>query len=154
MATLTETFTNIANSIRLKTETTDKITPENMPAMIEGITTGGNVMELSITSNGTYRAPEGIDGYTPVIVNVPQDGAPPAEALALTGNCARLFYDGKWDWFLKQYGNQITTEKLTDVDRMFYNSTVDKRQCGVWNISQISRWQAVYEKLGKLFPAI
>ena len=128
MATLTETFTNIADAIRSKTETTDKITPENMPAMIEGISVGSAavVQELSITSNGTYRAPEGIDGYTPVIVNVPQDGSPPPEALVITGNCARLFYDGKWDWFLKQYGNQITTEKLTDVDRMFYNSTVDK----------------------------
>ena len=26
---------------------------------------------LSITENGTYTAPEGVDGYTPVVVNVP-----------------------------------------------------------------------------------
>ena len=104
MATLIETFTNIADAIRSKTETTDKITPENMPAMIEGITTGGNTMELSITSNGTYRAPEGIDGYTPVIVNVPQDGGPTAEELTITGDCDYRFSNGGWNWFIKKYG--------------------------------------------------
>ena len=124
MATLTETFTNIANSIRLKTETTDKITPENMPAMIEGITTGGNVAELSITSNGTYRAPEGIDGYTPVIVNVPQDGSPPAEALVITGDCGYRFANGGWDWFINQYGHQMTTDNITQCNYMFSNSNV------------------------------
>lgn len=124
MATLTETFTNIANSIRLKTETTDKITPENMPSMIEGITTGGNVAELSITSNGTYRAPEGIDGYTPVIVNVPQDGSPPAEALVITGDCGYKFANGGWDWFINQYGHQITTDNITQCNYMFSNSMV------------------------------
>lgn len=123
MATLTETFTNIANSIRLKTETTDKITPENMPSMIEGITTGGNVAELSITSNGTYRAPEGIDGYTPVIVNVPQDGSPPAEGLVIKGDCAYRFANNGWNWFIKQYGRQITTNKITDCSNMFYFSS-------------------------------
>ena len=125
MATLTETFTNIANSIRLKTETTDKITPENMPSMIESITTGGNaepavVQELSITSNGTYRAPEGIDGYTPVIVNVPQDGSPPAEAFVIKGDCGYRFANGGWDWFLNQHGHQITTKDISNASQMFY----------------------------------
>ena len=119
MATLTETFTNIADAIRLKTETTDKITPENMPSMIEGITTGGNVMELSITSNGTYRAPEGIDGYTPVIVNVPQDGSPPAEALIIAGDCNNRFANGGWDWFVRQYASQMTTNNIINAEFMF-----------------------------------
>lgn len=122
MATLTETFTNIANSIRLKTETTDKITPENMPAMIEGITTGGNVAELTITSNGTYRAPEGIDGYTPVIVNVPQDGSPSPEAFVITGDCQYRFATDGWNWFIKQYSNQITTKTISNASRMFNES--------------------------------
>lgn len=127
MATLTETFTNIANSIRLKTETTDKITPENMPAMIEGISVGSAavVQELSITSNGTYRAPEGIDGYTPVIVNVPQDGSPPQEALVIKNKvCSYMFSGGNWDWFINQYGNQITTEGLIGAPHMFDGSNV------------------------------
>lgn len=122
MATLTETFTNIADAIRSKTETTDKITPENMPAMIEGITTGGNVMELSITSNGTYRAPEGIDGYTPVIVNVPQDGSPSAEALKIKGVGNYRFAFDNWNWFIEQYGNQITTENIIVAESMFAQS--------------------------------
>ena len=124
MATLTETFTNIANSIRLKTETTDKITPENMPSMIEGITTGGNVAELSITSNGTYRAPEGIDGYTPVIVNVPQDGAPPASAFVIEGDCSYRFANDGWNWFIKQYGNQITTKNISKAQYMFKSTSL------------------------------
>ena len=126
MATLTETFTNIADAIRSKTETTDKITPENMPAMIEGISVGAAepvIQELSITSNGTYRAPEGIDGYTPVVVNVPQDGAPTAEELTITGNCMYRFAHNGWDWFLKKYGHQITTKDISDCSYMFQNSS-------------------------------
>lgn len=129
MATLTETFTNIADAIRLKTETTDKITPDNMPSMIESITTGGTaepavIQELSITSNGTYRAPEGIDGYTPVIVNVPQDGSPSAEALVISGDCGYRFANNGWNWFLNQYGNQITTKDISYLSNMFYASNV------------------------------
>lgn len=122
MATLTETFTNIADAIRSKTETTDKITPENMPAMIESISVGAAepvIQELSITSNGTYRAPEGIDGYTPITVNVPQDGGPTAEELTITHICDYLFAYGGWDWFINKYGNQITTQNISSAKYMF-----------------------------------
>lgn len=126
MATLTETFTNIADAIRLKTETTDKITPENMPAMIEGISVGSAavVQELSITSNGVYKAPEDIDGYNPIIVSVPQDGAPPASNLNLTASLDYMFYAGVWDWFVNQYGPQITTKDITSTKYMFTNSNL------------------------------
>ena len=29
------------------------------------------IEQLSITENGTYTAPEGVDGYSPITVNVP-----------------------------------------------------------------------------------
>jgi hypothetical protein len=32
------------------------------------------IRELSITENGTYTAPDGVDGYSPVVVNVPTGG--------------------------------------------------------------------------------
>lgn len=116
----TDTLTGIANAIRSKTGDTQPISTTEMATQIEGITTGGNVAELTITSNGTYRAPEGIDGYTPVVVNVPQNGAPPAEAFVISGDCTYRFARGGWDWFINTYGNQITTKDITNMNNMFY----------------------------------
>ena len=31
---------------------------------------GGNIQPLSVTQNGTYNPPSGVDGYSPVTVNV------------------------------------------------------------------------------------
>ena len=122
----TDTLTGIANAIRSKTGDTQPISTTEMATQIEGITTGGNVAELTITSNGTYTAPEGIDGYTPITVNVPQDGSPPPEAFVITGNCEYKFAYGGWDWFIKQYGNQITTENISNAKYMFADSYVEK----------------------------
>lgn len=83
---------------------------EAEPAVIEA---------LEITANGTYTAPEGVDGYSPVTVNVPQEGGLPAEALVITGNCSGRFINGGWDWFIKLYGNQITTKNISKANEMF-----------------------------------
>ena len=115
----TDTLTGIANAIRSKTGDTQPISTTEMATQIEGITTGGNIAELTITSNGTYTAPEGIDGYTPITVNVPQDGAPPAEAFVITGNCSYRFANDGWTWFINTYGNQITTKDITKINYMF-----------------------------------
>ena len=87
------TLSAIGDAIRTKTETTELINPADMAEKIEGISVGSAavVEPLSITANGTYNAPEGIDGYTPITVNVPQDGAPTAEELTLTGDCSYRF---------------------------------------------------------------
>jgi hypothetical protein len=43
-----------------------------MPAAIENLPSGSaNITSLSITENGTYTASGGVDGYSPVTVNVP-----------------------------------------------------------------------------------
>ena len=34
---------------------------------------GANIQPLTVTQNGQYNAPEGVSGYTPVIVNVPKN---------------------------------------------------------------------------------
>lgn len=40
---------------------------------------GAPIIEaLSITANGTYTAPSGVDGYSPVTVNVPSQTLPSA----------------------------------------------------------------------------
>lgn len=125
MATLTETFTNIADAIRLKTETTDKITPENMPSMIEGISVGSPavIQELTITSNGTYTAPQYIDGYSPITVRVPSGGTEnwPENAFVWSGPCNNILADGKWQWFFNLYKNQIRTENIVTAQYMLYN---------------------------------
>lgn len=87
---------------------------EAEPAVIEA---------LEITANGTYTAPEGVDGYSPVTVNVPQEGGLPAEAFVITGDCGYRFANGGWDWFMKKYGNQITTENITNAAYMFFYSS-------------------------------
>ena len=120
---LTDKLTAIGNAIREKTGGTDLLTLDQMPAEISNIQGGGTVEELTITSNGTYNPPTGIDGYAPVVVNVPQDGGPPAEALVLTGDCAGLFQNNKFKWFLDMYGKQITTNRITHIGSMFYGSS-------------------------------
>lgn len=56
----------------------------DIPAVIE---------PLSVTENGTYRTPEGVDGYDPVSVNVPS--VPPAiSSLSVTENGTYIVPEG------------------------------------------------------------
>lgn len=121
---LTNKLSAIGNAIREKTGGTGLLTLDQMATEISNIQGGGTVEELTITSNGTYNPPAGIDGFAPVVVNVPQDGGPPAEALVLTGDCDSKFKSGAWDWFINNYGNQITTSDITNSQAMFYGSKV------------------------------
>lgn len=79
---------------------------------------------ISITANGTYTPDAGIDGYNSVSVNVPQEGAPTAEELTLTGNCESRFEGGTWDWVVNKYGNLITTNNIYNMNKMFNNSSL------------------------------
>jgi len=47
-----------------------------------------NIEALSVTANGTYTAPSGVDGYSPVTVDVPQQGF---DVLAYATNVENLF---------------------------------------------------------------
>ncbi len=70
------TLTNIANAIREKTGRIEAIYVANMADEIRGISGGGEtpanpiIEALLVTENGTYTAPNGVDGYSPVTVNV------------------------------------------------------------------------------------
>ena len=47
---------------------------EAKPALNRHSGSGGgeaNIKSLSVTKNGTYTAPSGVDGYSPVQVNIP-----------------------------------------------------------------------------------
>lgn len=118
-----ETLNEIGNAIREKTETGDLIAPGDMPGMIRGIESGGAdpvIQELEISSNGTYNTYEGVDGFAPIRVNVPQDGAPTPAELTFSGDCSYRFSNSGWDWFIKKYGHQMTLENINGCSKMFY----------------------------------
>lgn len=119
-------LTGIANAIRGKNGSTTTYKPSEMAAAITAISGGGEpvIEALSVTSNGTYTAPDGVDGYSPVTVNVPQDGGPPESAFVISGDCSYRFYNNGWDWFIKQYGNRITTSEVMDTENMFGCSSI------------------------------
>lgn len=101
------TLTSIADAVRAKTGTTDPIKVSDIPTEISKISGGGEpvITELTVTQNGTYTASDGVDGYSPVTVNVPQDGSPPASAFAISGDCDYRFSNEGWNWFIEKYGN-------------------------------------------------
>lgn len=70
-------------------------------------------------------------GYTPAdmpaaIGRIPTGGAGiPSEALTISGDCRYRFANGGWDWFIENYGNQITTSNIIDATNIFYYSNVE-----------------------------
>ena len=85
------TLTAIGDAIRSKTGKTELIDPANMSTEIASITTGG----------GGGGLPEG--------------------ALNITGDCSYRFYNDGWNWFIEEYGDQITTS-ITRGESMFQYS--------------------------------
>ena len=47
-------------------------TGEGYSKVVVDVPTAPEIESITITENGTYTAPSGVDGYSPVIVNVPQ----------------------------------------------------------------------------------
>ena len=117
-------LTGIADAIRGKNGSTDTYKPSEMAAAITAISGGGEpiIEALEATSNGTYTAPDGVDGYSPVTVNVPQDGGPPESAFVISGDCSYRFSYNGWNWFIENYGNRITTNNINNASYMFYRS--------------------------------
>ena len=125
---LTEKLGAIGDAIRAKTGGTELLTLDAMPTAIESISGAAEpvIEALSVTSNGTYTAPNGVDGYSPVTVNVPQDGGPPESAFVLSGDCSYMFANSGWNWFIEQYGNKITTENINNARDMFYGYSLSE----------------------------
>lgn len=104
--------------------TAGKFCDKNIVVTATGGGGSGTIEALDITANGTYTAPEGVDGYSPITVNVPQDGSPPDSAFVLSGICSYRFAYNGWNWFINSYGNKITTEEVRSSDYMFASSTL------------------------------
>ena len=91
-------LTSIANAIRTKGGTSASLEfPTGFVTAINNISGGGggsaNIESLSITQNGTYTASGGVDGYSPVTVNVSGGGIPyPQLTINLTIDAAEYMY--------------------------------------------------------------
>ena len=80
----------IGNAIREKNGETTTYKPAEMAAAITAISGGGS------------------SGYVPTDAD-----------LKLTGNCGDLFAHEKFKWIIDNYGNRITTEKISSTNGMF-----------------------------------
>ena len=88
------TLTAIGDAIRGKTGGTELLTLDGMATEISN---------LEIGQSGIVISPE---------------------RLVFSGDCTYLFRDGKWDWFINDYKNQISTSSMSNASYMFYNTKV------------------------------
>lgn len=80
------------------------------------------IEELNITANGTYEAPEGVDGYSPITVDVIPEGVPTDEQLTISGECSYRFSNDSWTWVLKNYKDRLIFNNITNAPYMFDKS--------------------------------
>lgn len=93
---LTDKLTNIANAIREKGGTTEKLTLDAMPTAISALSTGGG---------------GGVDI--------------PDEAFVISGTCKYWDYNGSWDKFITTYANKWSTSNIIDAQYMFSGSNLE-----------------------------
>lgn len=149
-----KTLVEIADKIREKNGEAQTYKPSEMPDAINRIQVTNMVIEpKEIDANGTYTAPDGVNGYNPITVNVlpnvtsiditqngtytatdvdgyneikvEVEGVPTDEELTFTGSCSQRL-TSKWDWFTKKYGDRITTRDITTSTYMFDHSTLEE----------------------------
>jgi hypothetical protein len=108
----------IGDAVRERAGITDELTLDRMATEIKNIPYPV-VEEITITQNGTYSVPDGIDGYDEIIVNTPSI---PEEALVITGDCSYKFATNGWNWFIEQCGDKIITKDISILSYMFNSS--------------------------------
>lgn len=70
-----DTLTGLADAVRSLTGESGSLSPSDMIDGIEGhVCPSPTIQSLSVTQNGEYVAPSGVDGYSPVTVNVSGGG--------------------------------------------------------------------------------
>lgn len=98
------------------------------------------ISELSVIENGTYEAPSGVDGYSPVIVNVPTGGG--GGAAVLQSGVNLIDYDGS---LVQHY----TKEEFLALSAMPSNPSHDGLVAQGWNWS-LADAKTYVEKYGSL----
>jgi hypothetical protein len=81
---------------------------------------------LEITENGTYEAAAGIDGYSPITVNVPTGGGgAEVEPIVLTGS-GQYACAGKLSGaYITLFGDTISTSNISSCLNMFNGNTAE-----------------------------
>lgn len=75
---------SLITAANAKTGETDATLTDAVQTLVDGYGQGGTpvINPLTVTENGTYTAPSGVDGYSPVTVNV--EGITPSETFTFT----------------------------------------------------------------------
>lgn len=82
---------------------------------------GGVIEPLTITENGTYTAPEGVNGYNPVEVNVSNDSDMLQQRVNYNNTCDFLFYN--YSGNNVDYIANLDTSNVTSMYGMFASCT-------------------------------
>lgn len=134
----------IADAIREKAGTTDALAfPQEIADAIAAIQSGGATIEpLTISENGTYTAPDGVDGYSPVTVEVKGSG----EELVIT-DCDYFYYKGARSSLL----GKLDTSNCELFRYMFYNNNyVDAQHISKLNLSKGREFSYMFSSCNKL----
>lgn len=76
--------------------------------------------------------------------------APPEDAFNITGNCSRLFEDGKWSWFITTYSDKITTDAISNMSYMFNNNKEITKLPFTINISEVYDLTSAFNGMSNL----
>lgn len=70
------------------------------------------------------KSPSGCIKLTAPIYKEPEEVLEiPEEALTITGNCKYRFANNGWNWFIEACGDKIKTEKISNAENMFADSS-------------------------------
>lgn len=86
---------SLIDSANAKTGETDATLTDAVQTLVDGYGQGADpvINPLSVTENGTYTAPSGVDGYSPVTVNVSGGGSLPSSISKIDGGSFTLAAD-------------------------------------------------------------
>lgn len=127
--TLTSLFSDIADAIRGKTGSSATIVADDFPTAIASIPTGGGsatIEPLSITANGTYTAPSGVDGYSPITVNVPKNAVTTTEVPNSTGTALYINSTGGSSWVRPYDWPDLSKMDVSGGDILYMTSYADE----------------------------
>lgn len=120
----------IADAIREKLNVEDTYKPGDMANAIKSISGGGGsspvINPLSVTENGTYTAPTGVDGYSPITVNVSGGGSQQLTKLTeiiVPENSRSIAITPSSTWFNYDYLVVKYNLTLTSSDRIYFSKT-------------------------------
>lgn len=156
---LTNKLSAIGDSIRAKTGKTELLTLDEMPTEINSISGAAEpvIEALDITTNGTYTASDGVDGYSPVTVNVPQDNGLTAGDLAFSGDLGYYFCSYKLgDILISKFKNLFSFNGISSC-RYFCRKINKDTDLSNWtvNIASNSYFSMFFYSFGgKVLPNI